>query len=269
MSLCCLFVSLSGLAYPTIQLYLSAVRFLQISTGMTDPFTVASPMLTYVLRGVRRTHPLHTRPKRLPITPDILHLLHRSWSSIPLSYDHCMLSAASCLAFFGFLRCGEFTTSPGRHSTCLTIEDNSFDTHPNPTVVTFVLRHTKTDRLGQGVSISLSRIFHSLCPVTALLSYLALRPAIPGPLFIFPNGSPLSRSHVVSSVRQALLSQGMDTSQYSGHSFRIGTATAAAKAGLGNAIIKQLGRWKSSAYSTYIHPPCQSLIQARARLSST
>jgi hypothetical protein len=53
-------------------------------------------------------------------------------------------------------------------------------------------------------------------------------------------------------MKEALISAGVDCSPYSGHSFRSGAATTAAKQGISDATIKMLGRWKSSAYQLYI-----------------
>ena len=57
----------------------------------------------------------------------------------------------------------------------------------------------------------------------------------------------------MAHVRQALAQAGIDCTQYSGHSFRIGAASAAAEAG---SFIQTLGRWKSQAFISYIrtHP---------------
>ena len=71
-----------------------------------------------------------------------------------------------------------------------------------------------------------------VCPVVALLNYLAIRPGPAGPLFMFQDGSPLSRDQFVRKVKQALYAANVDKSQYSGHSFRIGAATSAAAAGV-------------------------------------
>ncbi len=125
------------------------------------------------------------------------------------------------------------------------------------------LRYSKTDQFGSG---GLGRTGQTLCPIAAVLSYLAVHPNHPGPLFVSPAGIPLSRGHLVAAVREALHSHGIDTSLYSGHSFRIGAATTAAQAGIGDAVIKQLGMWKSSAYSTYIRLPCRDLLHTGSRL---
>ena len=80
------------------------------------------------------------------------------------------------------------------------------------------------------------------------MAYLARRSAAPGLLFIREDGSPLSRSWLVRAVRENLTEAGLDVMGYSGHSFRIGAATAAAQAGLSVSVIQLLGWWKSSAF---------------------
>ena len=42
------------------------------------------------------------------------------------------------------------------------------------------LKRSKGDPFGQGVLIHLGRTFQSLCPVSTVLSYLAIRPSTPG-----------------------------------------------------------------------------------------
>jgi len=64
---------------------------------------------------------------------------------------------------------------------------------------------------------------------------------------------PLSRVAVTNTLHQLLKQAGLNYSQYALHSFRIGAATTAAAAGLPAWLIKNLGRWSSSAYLSYIH----------------
>ncbi len=63
--------------------------------------------------------------------------------------------------------------------------------------------------------------------------------------------SVLSRGRFVSHIRDALKRLGLDSSVYSGHSFRIGAATTAAERGIPDSTIQALGRWKSAAFLRY------------------
>ena len=127
--------------------------------------------------------------------------------------------------------------------TMISPQDVSVDSHQNTRVVSIPLRQTKADPFGTGVTINLGRMDHVICPVTALLDYLALRGQDPGPLFLFKDGSTLSKARLLSSIRTALAMHGLDTRQLMGHSFCIGVATAAARAGLEDSLIQSLGRW--------------------------
>ena len=80
-----------------------------------------------------------------------------------------------------------------------------------------------------------------MCPVSAALSYMAIRGPAPGPFFHFQDGTPLMKSHFVMAVQDVLGQMGLDQSLYAGHSFRIGSATAAAHAGVEDSTIKALG----------------------------
>ena len=63
----------------------------------------------------------------------------------------------------------------------------------------------------------------------------------------------------MAAVRGAFSRVGVNTAHYAGHSFRVGAATTAARAGLREEIIKMLGRWESAAYELCPHTkrePC-------------
>ena len=60
-------------------------------------------------------------------------------------------------------------------------------------------------------------------------------------------------------VQAALKLAGMSPEAYTGHSFRIGAATTAAKCGVEDSLIQTLGCWKSTAYLAYIKIPPQQL----------
>lgn len=80
------------------------------------------------------------------------------------------------------------------------------------------------------------------------------------------NGVPLTRATLVKELQVTLQQAGISASLYSGHSFRIGAATTAAKCGFEDSLIQTLGRWKSAAYKLYIKIPRQELAAASAAL---
>ena len=250
----CLFVAQlakENLTHQTIKCYLSAVCYFNIGAGYGDPFGPGIfPMLQYVLRGVKRVPRLPTCP-RLPITLPILQCLKFQWSPHASDANFIMLWAACCVRFSGFMRAEEFTVKSANDcdpASSLTVQDVSLDQHTNPSIVCVHLKQSKTDPFRHGINIYLCRTKADLCPVAALLEYIAVRPDAPGPLFVYKDCSPLTRDKLVVAVRQALEQAGHTASKYSGHSFWIGAATTALQVGLEDSLIKMLGCWKSAAY---------------------
>ena len=101
-----------------------------------------------------------------------------------------------------------------------------------------------------------------LCPISAILAYLHLREPSSGPLFIDTHGRPLTRSRLSSFIQSVLQGAGIP-GKFSSHSFRIGTATAAAQCGIPDHLIKTMGRWTSDAYQLYVSTPVISIWKFR------
>ena len=93
----------------------------------------------------------------------------------------------------------------------------------------------------------------------AVIAYVHRRGNAPGPFSRLQDGSALTKARFVEGVRQALLRCGVSPDGYSGHSFRIGAATAAAQMGVEDSAIQALGRWSSAAFLRYIRTPRHSL----------
>ena len=273
----CRFVAVlhhQNISHATIRVYLSGVRFLQIRSGGPDPSRADMPQLHYVLRAAKRAKPLSTRSLRLPITPRILRLLLSIWSIHPVPYTARMLWAACCLGFFAFLRSGEFVcpnNSMDSRAAVLQFPDVSVDDRVRPSALTLTLRGSKTDVFRAGLTLHVGATGDSICPVAAVLGYLTVRPPTRGPLFIHEDGSPLLRPLLVREVREALsrARPQEEWSQFSGHSFRIGAATTAARTGVPDSMIQALGRWKSSAFLSYIRTPPESLAAMSRVLASS
>ena len=162
------------------------------------------------------------------------------WAPAPSDqhYQASLFWAACCLGFFGFMRAGEFTmVDPGAPPAIMS-SDVAVDSHSSPSTVRVFLKRAKMDPFGRGVHIYLGRTQRSLCPVAAILRYLAVHPAGEGPLLIFRDGTPLSRERFIMEVKLSLQVARIDHHTYSGHSFRIGAATSAAAAGMPAYVLK-------------------------------
>ena len=123
----------------------------------------------------------------------------------------------------------------------LSLSDLAVDSHSNPSLIRLRIKQSKTDPFRQGVDIFLGATQADICPMQALISYLAVQNAAPGPLFIFPSGTPLMKSALVSHLQIALQRVGVPASDYTGHSFHIGAVTTAAAQGLEDSLIQALG----------------------------
>ena len=266
------YLACQQLAPRTIKTYLAAIRHMQITLGLPEPREFSSlPRLRLIQTGIQCTHMQRstTPPRvRLPITPVILGRMKDYWSARPREPDIGMLWAASCLGFF---RSGEITI-PSNNSfdskVHLSWGDIAVDNPESPAAIRVKLKKSKCDQFGQGVEIFIGRTRTPICPVAAVLAYIATRGSGNGPFFRFSSGLPLTKQKFVSHIRQVLQAIGLPYQDFAGHSFRIGAATAAAKAGLEDSAIRTLGRWNSSAFHTYIRTPREHLAQLSSMIAA-
>ena len=247
---------------------------MQIAIGLPDLREQSSiPVLKRVQAGISRTRASAGQPKRvrLPITP---WLLRQIKSALDSSADpqKLVLWAVCCTAFFGFFRLGELlpgegvTFNPRLH---LAWGDVAVDGLQDPKMVRVHLKQSKTDQMGQGANIILGRTRTSsdlhVCPVAAVLGYVASWGAQPGAFFLGTRKEPIRKSTFVAKFRRILETLGFPQHQYADHSFRIGAATTAALAGVEDSTIQLLGQWQSAAFLRYVRTPQDRL----AALSST
>lgn len=266
------------LRYTTIKLYLCGIRFAYMKAGIPCPLirTENSTCLriTAILNAVKRTQGQASHPRQ-PITATILDkmcsILCRGYLT---AYMDCLLGTVCVTAFFGFLRCAEFTVNTDTEfdpAFNLCLGDISFhDTHAD-----LVLKSSKTDPFRQGVTIKLFKntSYSKLCPYSALKRYLTLRndkfvslQNSAEPLFLTEKGCPLTRAEFLFHVKQIISRMGLDTTRYSGNSFRIGVASSACSARLEDHLIRTLGRWSSDCYRTYIRTSKDVIMAAQKAL---
>lgn len=262
------------LTYSTIKLYLCGIRFAYMETGHRNPLCNkdGSPLFQVytVLRAVKRSQVCVLRP-RMPITFALLSRLcqlFRQGAFTP--YLDLLMETCCTVAFFGFMRCGEFTSNLAHMdpATELCIGDVSF---PSDNHAVVHLKASKCDPFRRGVSIHLYTTGKAVCPVTVVRKYLQHRirhgAISTDPLFINDIQRPLTRTFFVSKLKQSITRLGLDHTAYTGHSFRIGAATTAAAVRLEDHLIRTLGRWASDSYTRYIRTPQEVIQQAQISMS--
>ena len=252
--------------YKTIKGYLSGIQFHLSINGSPIRIADMSPLF-YTLRGIRRRQGNHFRRlRRSPITINMLSTLHAASGRYTSSrQDSFMWCAASSIAFYGLLRCSEYTASSARFfdaSVTLCFSDISFNEAGN--IMSIRIKASKTDPFRVGCSIRIGASARSTCAIRAMQRYIAGITAQAGPLFRFSSGEYLTRHHM-SQFLAASFPGRMDIST---HSFRIGGASAAASAGCSDHQIQALGRWRSDAFLVYLRYSEQDILQLSSALSS-
>ena len=124
----------------------------------------------------------------------------------------------------------------------------------NPSSVVIHIKKSKIDPFYRGTSIKLGATHDEICPIKALMLYLARQSSQAGPLFICENQHFLTQQAFRSHFMKLLQDQNLGPSCYNTHSFRIDTATSAEAVGLTESQIKTLGIWRSNVYRCYIKP---------------
>jgi hypothetical protein len=263
------------LSHSSISSYLCAIKYYFTRySGIQDALSfdngVPFSQLHLVLKGIRKTNSF-TRSKRVPVTIDVLntmiHVLAKGWFG---PYLDTMFKAIFLMAFFGFMRCGEFT-SPN-DNFCFKSGLALLDIQLQSTSLNITLRRSKTDPCGKGVIIQLFPQGNDLCPIRAVQDYLKLRSTVDNhpkaPFFLMPSLKPLTRSDFVTHLQSVLQCIGRAGDNIQPHSFRIGAATTAAAAKVPDHVIKILGRWSSDTYQRYIRTS-HSVISAAQQSMAT
>ena len=113
-------------------------------------------------------------------------------------YEDLFLETAFCVAYFGFLRCGEFSSRSNTFDplTYFSIGDIQFHTHER--YFTLQLNRSKTDKFRKGVTLKYFATKQNICPFQTMMALLQTRNDMVAqshdPLFITLSGEPLTRS---------------------------------------------------------------------------
>ncbi|XP_015762149.1 PREDICTED: uncharacterized protein LOC107341260 [Acropora digitifera] len=241
-------------ASSTVLTYISALGFPHRLAGFPDP--TKEDMIQLTLRGYSKLNP--ARDSRLPISLPILeHIISSCVHTQATLYKRRLLQGMYAIAFFAALRIGEITCQPKQtNRNLIFINQASFMKRNGDSIDTIklTLRHYKHSNPADPVNIFIYQA-QPVCPVSLLLAYLNLRGTSPGPLFCWPDLSPISRNFFTQALADSLRFCDLDVSEYKSHSFRIGAASWAASKGMSDAQIRAFGRWRSNAFLRYIRAP--------------
>ena len=176
-----------------------------------------------------------------------------------------MIWAAATLCFFSFFRSGKITVPIEKafdSTKHLAWGGVTIDSTENPQLLKGASEEIKIRPTWQGSGCVHRKNKRLPLPSDSNLtihgnSWLQGRHFLP-----VSRWPPTSKSSFTSSVREALKATGLPEQNFTGHSFRIRAATAAASAGIEDSVIRTLGRWSSSAYLVYIRTVSFSFSRA-------
>ena len=246
----CLFIlhlANNSLSHSTIRTYLSAISFVHKLHNADDP--TSAFMVAKTLQGIKNLHGPSTN-QRLPITKDILHdFLHSLPYAVPNRIELITWNAIFLFTFHACLRAGEVTLSRNPMNVIrisqLKLNDDHF------TIQFQQYKHSK----GRMPLVTVTKQPHGTpCPVSSLRAYINTRGYTSGQLFLNPDKSPITIQQFSNTLRNTVAISNLPTARYTTHSFRLGKATQMAMDGQPDQVIRSAGRWRSTAYTTYLRP---------------
>jgi site-specific recombinase XerD len=213
----------------------TAIKHMHLEHGIEHSPT-DHPDVKQICMGIIKTHGSAQKPKKA-ITSSILKRMLEGSPQTPVWVRN---RALLLLTYIGAFRRSEVVS--------LRVEDCTF----NEQGLAARLIRSKGDKLGAGVTVPISRKKDILlCPVAALEHWLRLADIKEGAIFpaLNKNGEPtkrpLSDQCVALIIKEAVARVGLDSSVFSGHSMRRGSATQGINAGMNPKEVQNHLRHKS------------------------
>lgn len=244
----------------TIKRYLTGLRMWHTLHDFRFP-VIDSHRIRLLLKACEKTEVKRKVSTRVGLLlRDVVDLTDRllTGNSIDL-----VTRAIILVGFWGLARLGELTLHQDHPLVFLRRKDVKFSTDGKS--VELSLRQAKTASRGESQLLRLRAQPNRLDPVNVIHEVLKELPGPPeSPLF--PGrirSTPIDRRHIINFLRA---NGPQDGAKWSGHSLRIGGASFQHHAGRPLPSLKRLGRWKSSAYKTYVHKYSRAVKRERVAL---
>lgn len=241
-----LFLRDQGVSWAVVQKRLAGLAFHFKLKGWPDATKKFS--IRQALKGWRRQTP--QLDSRRPVSFQLLLSLVRVTPEICRnSFESLLLALSFSLCFFGAFRISELLSPSGVKLGGFSRDDYIL----GPDFLRLRIQKSKTDVLGKGIWVLLKEICCPACPVSLMRQYLCI--SLKGSaLLSHQDGSPFTRYQFTILFKRSLTRLGHNPVDYGTHSFRIGAATQAAKAGLPESDVQKIGRWRSACFARYVRP---------------
>lgn len=240
----------------SVHAYLHGVRDFNIDLGFGNVLSQKF-RLVKVMKMIRKEDEGETGVRLGVTVPLLLEL--RDTLNLDI-HDDRLLWASWCLGVFCLMRVGELVGDRRLRDLSLGSAGGRL-----------WLNRSKTDYLGQGVSLSFYRNSTGACPWTAADLYVRMSEVsldADGPLFVKADGTRMTRDWLIMEMRAALELLGYDGSLYNGISFRRGGAQSLALAGVSDRLIQAMGRWRSWCFKLYIGTQHEELERASHQMAA-
>lgn len=199
--------------------------------------------------------------------------------SANMSHDDRLFAVASVVGTSGFLRGGEFLAAPGSERPILAAGDlRTMKIHAKETLVVRVAQ-PKNDAGTRYVDVPcFSPVEETMSIFGPLHRYVyreyrraslyvqSASSLEKSPAFHFANGKPFNRAFMVKRTTELMDLAGVTFVDDLGRkltvkmtSWRAGGVRSAVDVGLSEPMIKELGRWRSSAWTSYLIHSCLDL----------
>lgn len=264
----------SSIQVSSLKMYLAGVQYTQVLNG--HPWTLrGDELVRRTIRYVTRLHGSPQKGAKLPVTYAVLRSilpLLRGWPTPScMSHDDLVFALASLIGVSGFLRGGEFLTSPKSVRPVLTGADVVLERiHGVLEVVVFVPR-PKNQWWEPSVRVPCfsadpGGVFDARVLLRAYRqrSRVSLRNS--DPAFRRSNGATLCRDFMVSKTSQLAERAGIAVMGPDGRaapvkasSWRAGAVRSAIEGEVSDAMIMAMGRWRSIAWERYLMHSVASL----------
>lgn len=236
-----------GSSFSHVSRVIAGISFFQ--KWFNEPHMSGLFQVKQVLKGFRKGS--FTQDSRRPITFEVLQSLVKACEQVCKSALEVQLfKTAFVLCFFGAFRISELVARNRQVPSALLLEDVSILDN----VLVCNIRKSKTDQLGKGSLVRLSRFESKCCPVLLCELWLSVRPSCGSAFLCHADGSPLTIFQFSSVLKKCFDSIGLSGYRFTTHSFRIGAATEADSLGFDESSIRRIGRWGSGRFNLYVRP---------------